>query len=135
MTIMDKFVKRIGKLAKHLENAIVIGNGFGNLPALLENFKTVFVIGGNYPETKAKNLVYRQDFNDLSYMNDITAIFIDLDRITDLDHVMHHAVRCKSSVVIEGNDPIGRDLSKPLYANHYECTVLQGFFHVWQRKQ
>lgn len=134
MITMDKFVKRIHKLAKHLENAIVIGNGFGNLHILLEHFKTVFVIGGTYPEIKARNLVYRQDFDDLSYMTEVTAIFIDLSRITDLENIMHHAVRCKSSVVIEGNDPIGRDLSKPLYGNHYECTSLQGFFHVWQRK-
>ncbi len=134
MITMDKFVKRINKLAKNLENAIVIGTGFGNLNILLEHFKTVFVIGGNYPNIKARNLVYRQDFKDLSYMSDVSAIFIDLDRISDLEHIIHHAVRCKSSVVIEGNDPIGRDLSKPLYSNHYECKALQGFFHVWQRK-
>lgn len=135
MIIMDKFQKRVSKLSKKLENCLVIGRGFGNLEKMTEIFETVFVIDSQRPEVKARNLVYIEKMDNLSPLVSITAIFFDLDTVSELDKYSEVWFRCRSLVLIEGNDPIGRDKSQSLYRLGYECTSLQEFFHVWEPKK
>lgn len=131
---MSKFQKRIQKLHSNSENCLVIGKSFGFLKEILEIYKTVFVIDDLRPELKSRNLVYRQNLDDLHNLTEITVIFFDLNLIDQLSSIMHLAVKYKSLVVIEGNEPIGRNLSGPLYRHGYQCTGLHGFFHVWELK-
>ncbi len=132
MIIMTKFQKRIKKLYKHPENCLIVGEGFGFLNEIIEIYKTVFVVSDRKPNLKSKNLVYREEFDDLSNLVEITAVFLDLSLLDKLETVMHIASRNKSFVIIEGNDPIGRDKSGPLYKTGYQCTGLYGSFHVWE---
>ena len=92
----------------------------------------MFVIDDQRPELKLKNLVYRENSDDLVYMTDISVIFFDLASINRLNEFMNLAFTWKSIILIEGNDPIGRDLSAPLYITGYQCRDLQGFFHIWK---
>lgn len=131
MIIMNKFQKRVKKLNKNVDNCLVVGKGFGFLQEISEIYNTMFVIDNFRPELKLKNLVYREDSQDLVYMTDITAIFFDLETTNRLNEFMDLAFKWKSVIVIEGNDPIGRDLSGPLYKTGYQCKDLQGFFHIW----
>ena len=78
---MNKFVKRLNKLSRGSENALVIGTAFGNLENILSNYKTVFVIGDNPPSVKSRNLVYRQNFDHLNQLTEISVIFFDLDKL------------------------------------------------------
>ena len=133
--IMNKFQKRLSKLTKQSLNCVVIGHGFGLLQDISQIYKTVFVIDKQRPELKLKNLVYRENFGDLSGMTEISVIFFDLNTLNDLSSIMNLATRCNSLIIIEGNDPIGRDLSGPLYQYNYCCTSLQKIFHVWELKQ
>jgi len=133
MIIMNKFQKRISKLSKNLNNAIVVGSAFGNLENLLEMFKTVFVINDSPPKIKARNLVYRSDFGSLISYADITVIFVDLDRLDMLQTLSDIWQRNNSVVVIEGGEAIGREFSKSLYHTRWQCTSLQGTYHVWEK--
>lgn len=132
MIIMAKFEKRLKKISKSIENAIVVGNAFGHIADMLSVYRTVFVISQNPPEIKSKNLVYREDFKDLSHLPEISAVFFDLDQIHHLNSLATVMTRYRPVVVIEGNDAIGRHLSKPLYDNNYRCTDLLGIYHVWK---
>jgi len=132
---MNKFQKRISKLSKNHETAVVIGHGFGYLDKITEIFKTVFVISEPAPVIKSKNLIYRENFDNLSQITEVSIILFDLSmvhRLEDTSPIWH---RNKAVVVIEGNSPIDRTLSKSLYNSSYECTGLHGFFHTWELKK
>lgn len=131
--IMNKFQKRLHKLSKNQVNAIVIGTAFGNLEKILEIYNTVFVIDKNFPTVKAKNLVYRENFDNLNTITEISAIFFDLNQLDQFAMVKEFWQRNNSKIIIEGDDPIGREFSKPLYDTGWGCTSKQGSFHVWEK--
>jgi hypothetical protein len=131
--IMNKFQKRLRKLDKTQVNAVVIGGAFGYLETILEIYATVFVIDENFPTVKAKNLVYRENFDYLNAITEVSAIFFDLNRLDQFKMVKDFWQRNKSKVIIEGDEPIGREFSKPLYDTGWGCTSKQGLFHVWEK--
>jgi hypothetical protein len=134
MIIMNKFKKRLTKIIGNPQNAVVVGQGFGQLTSILEIFNTVFIFSWDQPNLKAKNLVFRETFNDLNPLHDISAIFIDLDQLQHLENMSQIWYKNKCSVLIEGNDPIGRHLSAPLYRDHFRCIDQQGIYHTWKQQ-
>lgn len=132
--IMTKFQKRLSKLTRQPLNCLVMGHGFGLLQDISQIYKTVFVIDKRRPDLKVKNLVYRENADDLSCMTELSVIFFDLSATDKLSSIVNLAARCNSLVIIEGNDPIGREISGPLYHYNYHCTSLQNLFHVWELK-
>lgn len=134
MIIMNKFKKRLTKIIGRPQNAVVIGQGFGQLTDLLETFSTVFIFSWDQPILKAKNLVFRENFNDLNPLHDITAIFIDLDQMQHLENISKIWHKNKCTILIEGNTPIGRNLSGPLYRDHFRCIDQHGIYHVWKQQ-
>jgi urate oxidase len=129
---MDKFEKRLRKISNSYNNALVLGNSFGHLEKILTIYSTVFVIN-KLPTIKAKNLVYRENFNHLDNIAQVSAVFFDLDNLEYLSNLKDCWQRNNAVVIIEGNEPIGREFSKPLYDSGWGCTSLQGFFHVWEK--
>jgi hypothetical protein len=134
MIIMNKFKKRLTKIIGKPQNAVVIGQGFGQLASILETFNTVFIFSWDPPNLRAKNLVFRENFNDLNPLHDITAIFIDLDQTQHLENMSQIWHKNKCTILIEGNDPIGRNLSGPLYRDHFRCVDQQGIYHIWKQQ-
>ena len=132
---MSKFNKRIVKAHTNpLQNALVIGEGFGYLQSITELYQTVFLIDSKRPDLKTKNLVFKETYDDLHLLVDVSTIFIDLSKINDINLVSPVFTRWKSLVVIEGNTPIERDFSQSLYHHGWKCYNLSGFFHVWELK-
>jgi hypothetical protein len=129
---MDKFEKRLRKISNGYNNALVIGNSFGHLEKILTIYSTVFVID-KLPAIKAKNLVYRENFDHLDNVVQVSAVFFDLDELEHLSNLKDCWQRNNAVVIIEGNEPIGREFSKPLYDSGWGCTSLQGFFHIWEK--
>jgi urate oxidase len=129
---MDKFEKKLRKISKSHNNALVLGSAFGNLEKLLKIYSTVFVIN-KFPDIKSKNLIYRENFDHLNSIIQVSAVFFDLNNLQYLKDLKDHWQRNDAIVVIEGNDPIGREFSKPLYDTGWGCTSLQGVFHVWEK--
>jgi hypothetical protein len=131
--IMNKLQKRLRKLDKTQANAVVIGTAFGNLETILEIYNTVFVIDEFLPTVKAKNLVYKENFDNLNAITEVGAIFFDLTQLNQFEMVKEFWQRNNSKVIIEGDEPIGREFSKPLYDTGWGCTSKQGLFHVWEK--
>jgi len=130
---MAKFAKRLRKLSGYTENALVVGKAFGYLDQLLEIYTNVFVVDADLPSAKARNLIYKENFDDLNVLTQVGAIFIDLDKIDKLDILEDFWQRHKSTIFVEGNDCILRHLSKPLFKTGWQCTSLQGIYHVWEK--
>jgi len=130
---MAKFAKRLRKLSGYTENALVVGKAFGNLDQLLEIYTNVFVVDEDPPSAKARNLIYKENFNDLNVLTQVGAVFIDLNKIDQLEVLEDFWQRHKSTIFVEGNDCILRHLSKPLFKTGWQCTSLQGIYHVWEK--
>ena len=130
---MAKFAKRLRKLSGYTENALVVGKAFGYLDQLLEIYTNVFVVDDDPPSAKARNLIYKENFDDLNVLTQVGAIFIDLDKIDKLDILEDFWQRHRSTIFVEGNDCILRHLSKPLFKTGWQCTSLQGIYHVWEQ--
>ena len=130
---MSKFVKRLLKYTPRVENALVIGTAFGHLPEVLATYNTVFVISENHPGIKARNLVYRENFDHLNQFTEISVIFFDLNQIHLLNTLRDVWQRNQSVVVIEGDEPIGREFSKSLYNSSWGCRQKLGLFHTWEQ--
>jgi hypothetical protein len=130
---MAKFAKRLRKLSGYTENALVVGKAFGYLDQLLEIYTNVFVVDDDPPSAKSRNLIYKENFDDLNVLTQVGAIFIDLDKIDKLDVLEDFWQRHRSTIFVEGNDCILRHLSKPLFKTGWQCTSLQGIYHVWEK--
>lgn len=133
--IMTKFQKRITKLSKNCQFAIVVGTGFGYLEELLDLFDTVFVIADQPPSIKTKNLVYRENFEMFEQMPNINFMFYDRDAVDKLDRSVGIWSRSSPMVIIEGEEVIGRDLSRSLYGNGYVAVHQETQYHVWRTRQ
>jgi len=132
---MTKFQKRLSKLTKNKTSALVIGTAFGQISQILSMYSTVFVINEDMLELKAKNLIYRQTIDRLDYLVNVGVVFLDMKHIGKLENLQTFWKKNDALVLIEGNDAISRDLSKPLYDSGWRCTSLQGLFHVWEKQQ
>ena len=132
---MTKFQKRLSKLTKNKTSALVIGTAFGQISQILSMYSTVFVINEDLGELKAKNLIYRQTIDRLDYLVNVGVVFLDMQHINKLENLQTFWKKNNSLVLIEGNDAISRNLSKPLYDSGWRCTSLQGMFHVWEKQQ
>lgn len=134
MIIMNKFKKRLTKLVRDPQNAVVLGQGFGQLQNILEIFKTVFIFSWDTVSYKAKNLIVRENFQELTPLTDISMILVDLDQLHHLENLMPVWNRNKCLIIVEGNDPVGREKSGVLYQNHFRCIDQHGIYHVWKQQ-
>lgn len=132
---MNKFKKRLRKLSKNTNSALVIGTAFGQLEQLLDVYSTIFVVNEDGTELKAKNLIYRQSIERLDSIVNVGAVFFDIEHISKLESLQTFWKKNNSLIFIEGGDPLPRNLSKPLYDSGWGCTSLQGVFHVWEKQQ
>jgi len=132
---MNKIKKRLSKLSKNADNALVIGSAFGQLEQLLDLYSTIFVVNEDSDELKAKNLIYRQSIERLDSIVNVGAVFFDIKHISKLESLQTFWKKNNSLIFIEGGDALPRDLSMPLYDSGWRCTSLQGAFHVWEKQQ
>ena len=132
---MNKIKKRLSKLSKNTESALVIGTAFGQLEQLLDLYSTIFVVNEDGTELKAKNLIYRENIDRLSNITDVGAIFLDLNELDKLELLTTVWQTHSSKIFIEGEMAISREFSQPLYNTGWRCTSLQGIFHVWEQQK
>lgn len=130
---MDKFEKKIRKMVKNPENAIVVGSGFGNLSSILSAHNTVFLFDAPDKNLKLKNLIYRETYDYLEFVSDIRVMYFDISSIHRLESLKICWLRNESRVIVEGNTIIERDVSYPLYDTGWRCTWVDKKFHVWEK--
>ena len=129
---MTKSKKRLYKLSRDHDHALVLGSAFGILDQVVEIYNTVFVVSAEQPAFKAKNLVYKETFVKLDHIQNIASIFIDHNELCNLDKVEALWKKHNSKIFVEGGVRIDNAIAKPLYDSGWACTSLQGIFHVWE---
>jgi hypothetical protein len=129
---MNKFKKRIAKtISKSFDDALVIGNGLGNMDKIIESFNTVFhysVISYDY---RAKNYVIKKDLSTVINIPSISTIFIDLDYIKIFDHISVALSGSRPDLIVEGKDVIAKTHTLNLYRHNYRAIAQSEDFHVW----
>jgi hypothetical protein len=135
MILMSKFTKRLEKNSRVLENCIVVGSAFGNLESLCDIFNTVFVLSDGDRSFKRKNVVYREDFDDISILPNISVIFIDADKIDKIGKLKSAWTRYWPTIFIGSGEFIDRSYSKMLNGNHYEIVELYKDYQIWKLKK
>lgn len=130
---MAKFNKRISKISdKPLQNALVVGVGFGFIDNICQMFQTVFLINESRPIYRGRNLVFKENYDDLHLLTDVSHVFFDLASLNDIGSVAPVYTRWKSVVIIEGNNLPSAEYTRPLLNAGYKCYRLDGFFHPWE---
>jgi len=129
---MNKIVKRLTKLTGIPNNAVVIGTGFGIMSDILETYKSVFLFSDNPPTFKSRTLIYRENFDDIAPLCDITAIIVDRDKVYSLSHLRPLWSRARPVIFVEGDEIINRTESRILWDGGYRPVEQVGFCHVWK---
>lgn len=132
---MSKIVKRISKSVKIEGNSLVIGDAFGFLGEIINLFPSVFVVMNQTERIKAKNIVYRDNVDDLHKLPEINLVFLDLNYKNQLDKFENLMILQKPTFLIEGEEVIGREFTKKFYQLGYRAVDQQGYFHIWKKIQ
>lgn len=131
---MDKFKKRISKNVKKVPiDCLVIGNGFGYLDNLLEMFNTVFVYESDI-SIKARNLILRETIESTFDLRDVTAVFIDLNKLHIMNQLSPLLTSVEPDIFVEGDDVIPKTETKLLYQIGYRAIAKLGWCHQWSRQ-
>lgn len=131
---MDKFKKRISKNVKKVPiDCLVVGNGFGYFESLLEMFNTVFVYETDIT-TKARNLITRKTIESTFDLRDVTAVFIDLDKLHIMDQLSPLLIKVAPDIFVEGDEVIPKTETKFLYQVGYRAIAKLGWCHQWSRQ-
>jgi hypothetical protein len=128
---MLKLEKKLKKYLPKFRNCLVVGTGFGYMEDLLTLFNTVFLYSTS-TSIRAKNLVYKLNFNDLNTVTNIDFIFYDLSAVEHLNNTQQVWYKHRPLIIIEGREVIGRHLSLPLYKTNYRAIAQEKKFHVWK---
>ena len=132
---MTKFSKRIKKINRRARNLLVIGTAFGNLEELLDSFDTVFVVISNPPIIKKRNLIYRENYNDIHTLTDVDIIIVDFDHNNFIPELTQVWRRTNPAIVVQGPDLISKDIQKMLKSDHYNIVEVVYGYYLWKNKK
>jgi hypothetical protein len=132
---MTKFSKRMRKLDKRTRNVLVIGTAFEQLEDLLEAFATVFVINDTNPRLQKRNVVYREDFNNIGVLTDVDLIMLDLKQQHTIPELIQVWRRTNPIIIIQGPELISTDYQKLLKVDHYAIVEVAKGYYVWKNKK
>jgi hypothetical protein len=129
---MDKFSKRIKKLKDRVQNLLVIGDAWGNLPELAKNFDSIFIIGNQDRNYRAKNAVYREDFENISHIHGIDVILINLDQENSVKELLPVIKRSNPVILIQGPLIISKENQTFLKSHHYVIVEIHKSYFQWK---
>lgn len=130
---MTAFAKKVSKAVKRPENCIVIGNAFDHLAELSETFNTVFILSSGIQEFRGKNVVYRENFEDVSVLPPINAVFFNRETLEQLKFVDKVIEKNKSAIFIEGSDHIKEDYHIYMKKKKYKLVEIHKDHQRWER--
>lgn len=131
---MNKFARKLKKLNKHARNILIVGNACGSIEELVDYFRTIFLIDDKKRIFRAKNVVYRENFDNIHLIDNVDIILVDLDhenRLVDLTPVFK---RWNPVIVLEGPDLISKENQKFLKSNNYQIVDIYKRLYVWNLK-
>lgn len=128
---MSKFSKRVLGAGKNTRNCLVIGSGLGMINDIVENFRTVFLIGDD--TIRARNVVRRAGFIDLHLMAEIDFMFIDYDQHSNIGKIQEIHKKYHPTIFIGGTDLWPMEAVRVLQANGYQLKETFKNMQKWTR--
>jgi hypothetical protein len=129
---MSKFTKRILKNIKKPKNALVFGQGLDRMQEISDIFQTLFIIEAKEKFFLGRNVIYRENIENIETLPDIDYIFIDKDK---LDYVfsLHVVIRRWSPFILtEGIEEWTSEHTKFLRNKRYRAIDYTKEFYVWK---
>lgn len=133
MKLMNKFIKRISKSKKNIRNILVVGTGWGKLPNLCDVFPSVFIISTEAQDFRRKNLIYKENFDQINLLPDIDAIIIDRNQDIHVPKLLPLLQKYQSIILVEGVELFNKPEYKLLKTHGYAVTEMFGDSHLWKK--
>ena len=133
MKSMNKFIKRISKSKKNIRNILVVGAGWEKLSNLCDGFASVFIISTGSQDLRRKNLIYKENFDQIETLPDIDAIVIDRDEDIHVSKLLPLLNRYQSVILVQGVELFARAEYKFLKTYGYAVTEMFGDSHLWKK--
>ena len=130
---MTKFSKRMKKANRKARNVLAVGTALGNLEDLLEAFNTVFVVNGTMPRIQKRNVVYRENFDNIHLVSDVDLIIIDFLHEKFIPELQQIWRRTQPIIIIEGPELISKECQKLLKSDHYAIREVAKNYYVWKK--
>ena len=112
---MAKFIKRLKKSGlKNLRNIVVLGTGFGHMDQLLEEADNIFVLTSTFGSLRKRNLIYRENFENITIYPEIDLVLVDRKYINSLEALRHILTRFNPPIYIQGEEYLGKEESRPI---------------------
>lgn len=131
---MSKLIKRLRKIGKNLENCVIVGDTWGENDAIIENFRNVFVKKTGEPHTRARNVILRDKFQEMSLYPLISHVFIDYENVDHLQSVEKVLTHFSPMIYIGHDKFLDKEISNYLNSLQYEIIELNKTYQVWKRK-
>jgi hypothetical protein len=132
---MTKFSKRIKKINRKSRNLLILGTAFGHLEELLDSFGTVFVVSNSLPIIKKRNLIYRENYDDIHVLTDVDIIIVDFEYGNFIPELTQVWRRTNPAIVVQGPDLISKDIQKILKSDHYNIVEITKDYYLWKNKK
>lgn len=131
---MDKFRKRLQKIIRSPENAIILGQGKPVIEMIVPMFKNIFVYNDSPIEYRAKNIVFREGFKYVDISESITVCFVDREKLDQVKSISSIVNRYRPHIFIEGTDRLLRPDNIPLFDFGYLYNDTWMDYHYWKQK-
>lgn len=130
---MSKITKRLLKHIEISDNALVIENKFGYLEDLAKVFDNVFYVSKFPPDIKAKNLVYRNNFFEISILPCITNVFVDPFNFNKMNDTFPILTKYRPNIIVNSEILIERAISKSVWEIGYRPVEVFNSFQLWKK--
>ena len=121
------------KANRKARNVLAVGTALGNLEDLLEAFDTVFVVNGVMPRIQKRNVVYRENFDNIHLVTDVDLIIIDFVHEEFIPELQQIWRRTQPIIIIEGPELISKECQKLLKSDHYAIREVTKNYYVWKK--
>ncbi len=129
---MSKFAKRLKKLNKKARNILVVGNAWGNVQELAEFYNTVFLVDDQQRMVRGRNIVYRENFDNIHLLYDVDIVLFDIDHQNHISELFQVFKRWDSLIIIQGPELITKENQNFLKSHNYQIVEIHKTYYQWK---
>jgi hypothetical protein len=130
---MSKFIKKITKSKKNPRNILVLGTGFERLEDLCNSFASVFIISTEEQIVRKRNLIYKENFNQIEMLPDIDVIVMDRNQDLHVSKLPPLLNKYQPVILVQGIELFGKAEYKFLKTYGYAVTQMFNDSHLWKK--
>ena len=130
---MTDINKTIRKIAGNQKNALALYVDEEFIAGAAENFNTVFVYS-NSQVVRARNIVYRENFNDMSVLSEIGVVLFAGENLSSLKYLKDLLSKTRAAIILFSPELMDAEHAKLLKNYRYQIVDIRKKFQVWTFK-